>query len=96
MGLNEPPNFDETWTPRDRLEAKARMGKISFATVWTVILLAGAPLVAGCAFPTTIVLKDSKTGAVQQCQNAITYVGRDPAEECAQALERDGWVRLKP
>ncbi len=62
--------------------------------IWPGMIAIAVFLVVGCAPPTTIVMKNPQTGAIQQCTNAITYIGRDPAEECAKALERDGWVRL--
>ena len=53
-------------------------------------------LLAGCAMPTTIFLKHPQTGAIQQCHNIQAYLGEGPAEKCAKALARDGWVRLNP
>lgn len=62
--------------------------------MWKGILLAAPLLLAGCAGAKIIVLKHPATGQVQQCVNVDGYIGGDPAEKCARALERDGWVRL--
>ncbi len=50
--------------------------------------------VGGCA-TSNIVMKDPRTGQVLICQRP-TFGEIRAADNCAEALERDGWVRLKP
>jgi hypothetical protein len=49
-------------------------------------------IAAGCA-TSIIVMKDPKTGQIQQCTRP-SFGEIRAAEKCAEALERDGWIRL--
>jgi hypothetical protein len=48
---------------------------------------------SGCA-TTNIVMKNPRTEQIQVCQRP-TFGEVRAAENCAEALERDGWIRLK-
>jgi len=56
------------------------------------LLVGLALLLAGCA-TSIIVMKNPKTGLVQQCVRP-TFGEVHAADKCAAALERDGWIRL--
>ena len=55
-------------------------------------VVALAALLPGCA-EQIIVMKNPKTGEIQQCVRPP--FGGYAAEKCAAALARDGWVRLE-
>jgi hypothetical protein len=52
-----------------------------------------ALLLAACA-TSNIVMKNPRTDQIQVCQRPPFGEIR-AAENCAEALERDGWIRLK-
>ena len=51
--------------------------------------------VAGCG-PTLIVLKNSTTGQIVQCQgvNMSQIIAQNDAESCAKAYETQGFTRI--
>lgn len=61
-----------------------------------LLLMIACCLLAGCA-ATQYVMKNPKTGQVLVCQgdpNEWLPSRARTSQRCAEALERDGWVRL--
>jgi hypothetical protein len=57
------------------------------------LLAALVLMFAGCA-TSNIVMKNPRTQAIQVCQRP-SFGEIRAAENCAEALERDGWIRLQ-
>ena len=74
-----------------RKAARARWGKVRKR--FCVLLTLATTSLVGCA-TSNIVMKNPRTDQIQVCQRPPFGEVR-AAEKCAEALEHDGWIRLR-